>query len=358
MKKAKAPSSSTVTVLNGSVAISAAMRRVRPKRIAVAYLGNGVLDLIPEVEDLESVIIWPTVGTQPLAVKELAKRFGGDWDRIHFHSSLHAKMYLGADSAIVGSANWTEPGLRDLNREEVCLEVNDPLVLQELEDLYQKLVHQAKIDFSNTKAKTDRLIGLQVEIDYSLPSVAGRTAVDLLDYANDGGTPFHIGWYDEEGVLSESTSTIGAESIKSTDGLTDINQIEYYTPFGIGDSIELGDWIFVWPKAAVENGSTHKGDLLPYWWMKVDRIVKYGTTYKEYPHLAYMHPRLIKRRLAEAPFKITKEAISAFHEVIGADEKLKSFALQSEDGFRFKKLTRHIPTLVKKMQEVVRATKK
>lgn len=354
MKQKRALGSSSVTVLNGSVAIAAAIKRVMPKRIAVAYLGNDVLDMIPAVEDLDSVIIWPASGTEPQAVRELAERLGNDWSKVHLHQNMHAKIYLGNDSAIVGSANWTVPGLRSSSREEVCLEVTDPVVLAELENVYKKLTKQARLHFRNEKEKINKLNRLQVAIDNGLPSSGDRSAVNFLDYVCDSENVFLLGWSDEIGNLSASISDKEAENIKAQEELPNVDSIEYFTFFGIKDEVKLGDWVFVWPREDANSGSSRNKISNRYWWMKVDRIVKNANNSRDYPHLAYMHPRGIKERLNEAPFKITNDVVAAFHEVVSNDGKLKSLVLQTEDKFLFKKLTKHIPTLVDKMKKAIR----
>lgn len=72
----------------------------KPLRIAVAYIGVDWKTFIPDTSCLESIIVSPTIGSNPSAIADLVKQIG--WEKVVFLDELHAKTYIGKNSAVIG----------------------------------------------------------------------------------------------------------------------------------------------------------------------------------------------------------------------------------------------------------------
>ena len=79
-------------------------------RIAVAFIGDGAEALIgKQVSEAQIICNLSMGGTNPYEVKKLIKRFGVN--NVKHIDNLHAKLYIGDEYAIVGSANMSSNGL-------------------------------------------------------------------------------------------------------------------------------------------------------------------------------------------------------------------------------------------------------
>ncbi|MBV5346794.1 phospholipase D family protein, partial [bacterium] len=79
-------------------------------RIAVAFIGDGACNLINQrADDVKIVCNLSMGGTNPNEIKEFIRRFGKK--NVKHIDNLHAKLYIGTEYAIVGSANMSSNGL-------------------------------------------------------------------------------------------------------------------------------------------------------------------------------------------------------------------------------------------------------
>ena len=79
-------------------------------RIAVAFIGDGASQRInPNAKDVQIICNLTMNGTNPAEVQNLIHRFGSG--SIKQIDNLHAKLYIGSEYAIVGSANLSANGL-------------------------------------------------------------------------------------------------------------------------------------------------------------------------------------------------------------------------------------------------------
>jgi hypothetical protein len=90
--------------------IRESITKVRSSKIAVAYVGLG-WDRYISRTDIKEIIVSPTLGTNPKAIEAIAALLG--FDNVHFLENLHAKIYIGAHSAVIGSCNLSDNGLSD-----------------------------------------------------------------------------------------------------------------------------------------------------------------------------------------------------------------------------------------------------
>lgn len=74
---------------------------------AVAFIGKGALEIIPKNCEVRIICNLESGATNPNAIKELIER----GVIIKSHPDLHAKVYIGDDYSVVGSANLSANGL-------------------------------------------------------------------------------------------------------------------------------------------------------------------------------------------------------------------------------------------------------
>lgn len=93
-----------------SAAIKNLLQSETRLHISVAFIGNGASQLIGQQAKQVKIICNLTMGgTNPKEVANLIGRFGND--NVKQIDNLHAKLYIGTEYAIVGSANMSTNGL-------------------------------------------------------------------------------------------------------------------------------------------------------------------------------------------------------------------------------------------------------
>lgn len=102
-----------MTYLSGQ-AIGGDVLKLQPNHVMVAYLGVDWRTFLPNIEDVERLVVQPNPPTNPQALRDIIKIIG--WDKVRFLDNLHAKVYVrlnpdGKGKAIVGSPNLTANGL-------------------------------------------------------------------------------------------------------------------------------------------------------------------------------------------------------------------------------------------------------
>lgn len=93
-----------------STAIRSLLSQDTRLRIAVAFIGDGASKSInKKARDVKIICNLTMNGTNPAEVKNMIERFGAE--NVKQIDNLHAKLYIGSDYAIVGSANMSANGL-------------------------------------------------------------------------------------------------------------------------------------------------------------------------------------------------------------------------------------------------------
>lgn len=337
------------TVLTGPNIAKAIIEGVKPRRIAVAYLGVDWERFLPNHEEIEAIVISPQLGTNPEAVEDLAKKLttnGRDgWDRIFLHETLHAKIYLGQTSAVLGSANLSFNGLGHPERREICYETSTRSDLEALEEFFQSVKSEAQKQFGSTKEKLDRLETLRADIERN-PSVEkpGRPARHLKDIEWSDLEEAYVCWYDPKYEITHSE--VGKNWEKG---------IYREITFAKTDKIDAGKWILCWELDS-SNGKPAPANESNYYWMKVDHVLLDGAEDDVYTQLAIMlkgkNKGSKKARCAQAPFLLDSETVEAFRGAI-EDENLglAEFFVQPSLDFNLKKSRKGWRKLIKAMKD-------
>ena len=292
-----------MVLLTKPASIRKCLRGIKPSRIAVAYVGEQWRDYL-DMTDAE-IVLSPTFGSNPRAIRELMKAFGAD--NVHFLDELHAKIYLGAQGALVGSCNLSRNGIGDGGREEAAIHATDAKTLRDLKTTWQRYKNMAQKQYRTRRAKEKAIEKLtrqwQLAIERGL-AVDTSPAPSLMDYDLGSEVPgFHMVWY-YEGEPSYNMEAIRA-AIPHIAHEFD-TYCEDSLSFLENDMVKEGDWLLTWN--AYRNGlpQTGRNDIA---WMYVHHVVSDGAREDEETKLAIEAAPLKK---PNPPFRLdaaTKRAI-------------------------------------------------
>lgn len=301
-----------VKVIQQAAEISQAVRDVAPDRIAVAYIGEGWSNYV-SAKRLKEIIVSPTLGSNPRAIEELIQVLG--INNVHFLDSLHAKLYLGDQSAILGSANLSRNGLSESGNLELVALVDDRDSVAELSKIYEEYKSDAIKLYSTEKAKLDRLSRLKKQ------TREARTQDFLDDVRCSVSRPLHachlsfdrihVVWY-RSGEASVNEDNV-RRAIHEDDLLTPEQDHHEAIQFRAGDNVQEGDWLLCWNRT--ESGRVRKGSKAS--WMYVDLVVDDGSDDAEYSKLAI---QARPHSHGEEPFTIDDALNGAIVELLNSGE--------------------------------------
>ncbi|UFS69506.1 phospholipase D family protein [Geomonas sp. RF6] len=327
----------TTAVKNPHTAmIAESVRKCAPTCIAVAFIGTDWKEYVENPRELAAVIVSPTIGTNPRAVTDLAKTIG--WERIFLLDELHAKIFIGETSAVVGSANLTKNGLSGLRLIEACVEIRDEGELRVLTELFSELRRRAEKRYPDKEAKKRKIAELQSVWNAAVVSGAmaeTRSGSSFLDFELVGRDDFYVVWYQPvEVAFSEDVKAI--ESVIAND-----------IHFAKGDQVQKHKWALLWHI----TGSGKPSAKRPYW-LYIHELFKNGVV-----EPGYGYPQCAVQRsdlpVPSPPFEITKEIANAFRKAV-QDEDVAKYLVQSLEKFRLKDSLDGVPLLIERMKSYLK----
>lgn len=312
--------------------IKKAILRCNPKKIAVAYIGIDWKTFIPNTNELEEIVLSPTVGTNPRAIKDLAKEIG--WENVFFLNELHAKVYIGSKTAIIGSANLTSNGLSGENLTELCVEVKSHDSLHNLMNTFEKLKKASKKQYLTTKSKKMRLKELEkiwgAAVANKILTEKHRPNNQFSNFELLDDDDFYVLWYQEMNCkYSDVVKDI--ESVM----LDDIHFLE-------SDDVKVNQWVLAWR-------ITDKSKPMKPYWLYIHEVFPKGVTDKNYPYSKLAIQRSDKK-IPSPPFKITKEISNAFKNAVIQKNISKYLIQDDKELFNLKYSLKGIPMLIAEMK--------
>lgn len=343
-------------LLKDSKEIQNTLKKMKPYRIAVAYVGKDFADFI-DVATLDIIIISPTIGTNPYAITNLVRAKG--WQSIFFLDNLHAKIYLSDSSAIITSANLTANALDmrgSRNLVEVGILIDDNSIIKEIELTFEEIFRDATLQYPKKEDKEKKLKELYKKWDKYPEMLPRNDVIDFADYSKDND--FKVCWYepgdalDYDRALNHFYPNIPTGKMSTTEKQAKIyERIKGYINFPKGDEIVVGDWILLWKRIKNFKCSRAKTSIE---WVHVDEIVKNLSTDVDYPHVAI---EINKPFVSTPPFKITETFKKVFCDVIDRSEF--SVFRGDDNVFRVKDTLGSISDLLKALsQEYLKTTKR
>ena len=325
--------------------IARSIKECSPSRIAVAYLGNDWKDFIPDINKLEAVIISPKLGTNPYAARDLAERIG--WNKLFFHNTLHAKLYLGNKSAVLGSANLSRNGLDGNELRELCFLVNSdaPEELTSLRIFFEETIKQAVLQYSTETEKRKRLSELAAEWNTAMvadlsPSHSS-SAEDFREFQLLAPDHFYVLWYQTSNDDYDDSSVV--EAIRESDDIKEeIN-------FAESDHIVPGKWAIVWEITNNDRPSLRTNPR----WMYIHEVFVGGYKAKRkdavYTKLAIERKHL--KRPGSPPFDLKQKGVRNALAKALQDDDLYPYFVQAEEPFSLEKACKGTALLVERMKQ-------
>ncbi|UTV54776.1 phospholipase D family protein [Burkholderia arboris] len=279
--------------------IQRGLREIAPSRIAVAYVGIDWKTYIAS-ENLEDIVLSPTVGTNPVAIVEIAAAIG--WENVHFLDNLHAKIYLGKRGAAVGSFNLTANGLSAEGLQEAGFLVDDALALAELRARLDDYRQQAATAYPTTAAKLSRVAELRAQWDRAIKQGVIRndarpTALDA--YRPVSADEIYVCW-----VFGE---------IVYTDQIVSHGTVNNTLSFLESDTVLPDRWILCW----TPRNDGHPDERYRPYWLHIDEVVERGA--QEAPYTKVAVERTGRAELPP-PFELTDAAVHALYAVLNSGD--------------------------------------
>lgn len=294
-------------IVSSPTEIQEKLCEISPVRVAVAFIGKSWEKYVV-AKDLSEIVISPTIGSNPRAIEDISKKIG--WDKIYFLDNLHSKIFIGKDSALLGSCNLSDNGMGEGGLEETAIILQEKHHLDHLHkiiDNYKKLAQKMYPDESSKQARLRELIQQTKDMPRYFPrGTYGKTAPDINSYTLCH--PIHIAFY-FSGKLH-----INEKIVRANSDVPPSQEVEdYYTDymeFRNEDRVEKGDWILCW---RTTNKGLPSGNVE---WMYVDEVIKDGCDNAQYKKLVGQ----IYISLPLPPFNLDQKAIKRIRDVIASDE--------------------------------------
>jgi hypothetical protein len=241
-----------------------ALVEIQPSKIAVAFVGNGWRNYV-NPEHLAEIVLSPTLGSNPRAIEAIMQNIGEE--HVYFLDNLHAKIYLGTESALLGSSNLSDNGFSDNGNFEAGVVLSDSESLENLQAVFNNYKTIAAERYPTRESKMERLRILYREWQNSIAS--GTISPNLNNDDRNNSSPsigdyrselprIHIAWY-TEGEADYNNAAILAvvpEAINPSDYFVDTNI------FHEDDVVQKGDWILSW---RAKTGGLPDGRSDPIW---------------------------------------------------------------------------------------------
>jgi len=334
--------------------IAEQVKLIQPHKVAVAYLGASWADYLPSVATLDVVVIAPVLGTNPWAVRDLIACLstqGQDgWEKVFFLDSLHAKLYLGERSAVLGSANLSSNGLSGDRLVELCAMIDAPDGLLALNEFFASTLALAKAQYPTVNDRMRRLALLEEETARN-PSFDSRylpaRATSFQDFELLSPDQFYVCWYTPEPPEMTYSETV-PENHKTV-----FNDFGHFHP---DDGIERGRWVLFWKLS--DDLASAKMDAH---WMMIDEVFSEGIKTKEpyaYTTVAFQRREFSRQRLRKRPFSLTPKVRELLRQALMDPDLTRDLiqqdALDDQRSFSLRRSQKALPALIKKMKELAR----
>lgn len=341
--------------------IAKRIKYLKPTRIATAYIGRNWASYI-DASDIESIVLSPTLGSSCAGIWDLVEALGG-FDRVYFLRELHAKFYLSAKGAVLGSSNLSDNGLQGeggLIEAAVAMNPNEHAAqYAKLEAMHRELLAMAEKQYPNEQTKRDRLKRLQLlqrraSLVEDFPHIGhliaknksnGRMLQDFDPVLKQ--LRIHIkGWsyemeHDDESLREQfegDPSSVLSHARDNYIGLTSESDME------------PGDWVLCWEAKKTRWEPLNRGQV---YWLYVDRICSTTGKHEDYdPYVAFEAREM---RPDEMPFLLSEKVKNAVRKLLvsGDFPAIYSPDEPGAGGFVMEAADKQVPAFIRALKEAV-----
>jgi hypothetical protein len=316
------------------------IERVQPSKIAVAYVGIG-WDRYISITAIREIVVSPTLGTNPKAIEAIVDLLG--FDKVHFLDKMHAKIYIGANSAVLGSCNLSDNGFSDAGLIEaaVFLSAMDSVKKLELQfDQYRSLAIQQYPTKIDKIKRLKWLLEQQNKAVFRGDFIESPEAAPLSEYSSKLDR-IHVVWYSGGDYKYNEAACVAHNPELFVDNASIHDYFGAELQFLESDDIRVGDWLLTW--RANDCGSPRKnGDIS---WMRVHCVVPSGV---DDPHSSYS--KLVgeakKLETGRPPFLLDERTKNLIRKALMADE----FAVLRSNSDDWKTSLKHSAALIESIK--------
>jgi len=311
-----------MTIYNTAEELRTALNEVNPSKIAVAFIGIRWKDfLLPD--SLKEIILSPTLGSNPYAIQQVIDQIG--IDNVHFLDDLHTKIYIGANSALLGSCNLSRNGFSDDGNFEVGLIFSEEKYLRQLNEIFDDYRNKANDLYPDAESKEKRLEELyrqwQVAKESGTDSILvnnGEVTPSILDRVPNKGERIHIaGW--------SCDFTYNEEVIRAV--LPEANNLEAYFSDGRSilenDEIKEGDWILSY--RCKKNGYPYRNTRID--WIYIHHVIPNGAECEDDERYTKLVGQAKNKDCPPQPFKLDDQTQALIRDALNLPE-FEAFASQ------------------------------
>ena len=323
-----------MTICSNAEQLSNALNEIQPTKIAVAYVGAGWEKYI-SLKHLNEIILSPTLGSNPFAIEAIMKKKGAE--NVHFLDNLHSKLYLGKQSALLGSPNLSDNSFADLGRFEVGVVMTEPNDLEQLDEIFEYYKKLAINLYATPESKQEKLKLLKKQLETANSNninTACNALPSIVDY-QPSKYKIHIVWY-IPGDMDLNKEAIAAVVPAIRLGENSDDPKVYFSDwcaFREEDLITKGDWILMWQKRKSDTDSSPLMRGNNIYWMHVHHVVPDGVIDQYYPKLACQARGMIFPR---PPFDLDDRTIQLIREALTSDNFPALLSTQAEDIYHWR----------------------
>lgn len=271
IKKLLANKGNATMVMTDYHELCSTLEKIVPTHVAVAYLGHG-WDEYLNVKALEEIVVSPTLGSYPYALRDLLKAADQHDFVVYFQRDLHAKLFIGNEACLIGSSNLSRNGFSGGLR-EAGVHLQDADAVQQARAVFETFKASSVTDREQQRTMVNELVEMwqQARRQGLLPNEDGdRPKGTILDW-KPGEERVWLAWVDaeEEPILNEARIR---QSLPEIGHHQPADYFELYTTLVEDDDVRKGDWLIVW--VAKADGTPHLGRSL--YWLRVDTLVRHG----------------------------------------------------------------------------------
>lgn len=334
--------------------LSRTLKCIKPTHVAVAYLGNAWQKYLTDLDTLEEIIVSPTIGSYPGALEVLLDKAERHGFKVFFSEKLHAKLFIGKNSCLIGSSNLSHNGFGGgLN--EAAVHLTGEQYIQQAEVIFKSLKVGAVADpdqqhqmLKHLKLKWQRARNSNI-----FPNENDDKPEPLLADWKQGQNEERVilSWYYIDGETPPNEKNIKAELTDFKDG--HINEYwKDYLDFAANDDIREGDWLLCW--AVKTDGTPDKRKSYSPYWMQVNKVIANGSGDESHNYrLLAIEFKTDDHGIATKPFTIDRLVRDITQQILEGDD----YAVLKPDGdrtWRYKEVKEENQRFLDQLQQTYR----
>ncbi|WP_322529101.1 phospholipase D family protein [Salinicola sp. LHM] len=310
--------------------LRATLADIRPTHVAVAYLGYGWSDYL-DVTALEEIVVSPTLGSFPYALDDLLDAADRHGIAVYFQPDLHAKLFIGNDSCLIGSANLSRNGFSGGLR-EAGVHLQDPDSVQQAQAVFETLKAGAVTSPDKQRAMVSELVETwqRARRHGVLPNEDGdRPAGTILDW-KPGVERVQMAWFDAKVDISLNETSI-RQQLPEIGHHQPQDYFEDYASLVERDDVKAGDWLILW---AAKGDGTPDQRSSPYW-LRVDRLISEAADASEAPY-TQLAVTLSDSKAVTPPFELDERAKRLIKQLLVSGDYPALLWSEAREPWRFK----------------------